>query len=63
MNRHPRVFTLIYFVSSILDVADGKAARMLDQTSKFGGVLDMVTDRWAQRSSLACIEPKGAAAD
>jgi CDP-diacylglycerol--inositol 3-phosphatidyltransferase len=45
MNRHPRIFTLIYFVSSILDVADGKAARMLDQTSKFGGVLDMVTDR------------------
>ena len=45
MPRHPRVFTVLYFVSSILDVADGQAARRLGQTSKFGAVLDMVTDR------------------
>ncbi|KAL7416129.1 CDP-alcohol phosphatidyltransferase-domain-containing protein [Mrakia frigida] len=47
MPYHPKVCTALYFTSSILDVADGKAARALGQTSKFGAVLDMVTDRCA----------------
>jgi CDP-diacylglycerol--inositol 3-phosphatidyltransferase len=47
MPHAPKLCTTLYFVSSILDVADGKAARALDQTSKFGAVLDMVTDRSA----------------
>lgn len=45
MPHAPKMCTALYFVSSILDVADGKAARALGQTSKFGAVLDMVTDR------------------
>lgn len=46
MPSHPKLFTALYFLSSILDVADGQAARALKQTSKFGAVLDMVTDRF-----------------
>lgn len=34
-----------YILSFAGDLVDGKVARMFDQTSKFGGVLDMVTDR------------------
>lgn len=34
-----------YFISQILDAADGYAARRLGQSSNFGAVLDMVTDR------------------
>ncbi|KAJ2778379.1 phosphatidylinositol synthase 1 (CDP-alcohol phosphatidyltransferase1) [Coemansia javaensis] len=34
-----------YAVSELLDVADGHYARKLNQCSKFGEVLDMVTDR------------------
>jgi CDP-diacylglycerol--inositol 3-phosphatidyltransferase len=34
-----------YMFAQLLDVADGHAARMLNQSSKFGAVLDMVTDR------------------
>jgi CDP-diacylglycerol--inositol 3-phosphatidyltransferase len=37
--------TLLYGVSCLLDAVDGQAARALGQTSKFGAVLDMVTDR------------------
>ncbi|KAK4686166.1 CDP-diacylglycerol--inositol 3-phosphatidyltransferase, partial [Tremellales sp. Uapishka_1] len=47
MPYHPKLCTLLYAVSSFLDVADGQAARALNQTSKFGAVLDMVTDRCA----------------
>lgn len=34
-----------YFLSCFLDALDGYAARVFGQTTKFGGVLDMVTDR------------------
>lgn len=36
-----------YFASALLDAADGYAARVLGQSSLFGAVLDMVTDRTA----------------
>lgn len=45
MNYHPKYCTLAYGISCLLDAADGHAARALKQTSKFGAVLDMVTDR------------------
>lgn len=45
MPIHPKMCTVLYFVSCILDAVDGQAARALNQTSKFGAVLDMVTDR------------------
>ena len=45
MSYHPKYCTIAYCVSCLLDAADGHAARALGQTSKFGAVLDMVTDR------------------
>jgi CDP-diacylglycerol--inositol 3-phosphatidyltransferase len=38
-------FVVCYSVGAILDLFDGMAARHLNQSSKFGAVLDMVTDR------------------
>jgi phosphatidylglycerophosphate synthase len=46
MPYHPKYCTLAYIASCLLDAVDGQAARALDQTSKFGAVLDMVTDRY-----------------
>ena len=40
-----------YLLSQLLDAADGYAARALKQSSTFGAVLDMVTDR----SSTTCL--------
>ena len=45
MSYHPKYCTLAYGISCLLDAVDGHAARALGQTSKFGAVLDMVTDR------------------
>ncbi|KAI0093961.1 phosphatidylinositol synthase [Irpex rosettiformis] len=53
MSFHPKYATLAYGISCLLDAADGHAARALGQTSKFGAVLDMVTDR-CTTSSLLC---------
>lgn len=38
-------FFLLYGFSYLLDAVDGVAARRLNQKSRFGAVLDMVTDR------------------
>jgi len=46
MSYHPKYCTLLYGVSCLLDAVDGQAARALGQASKFGAVLDMVTDRY-----------------
>lgn len=46
MSSHPIWCTTLYVVSCLLDAVDGQAARALGQTSKFGAVLDMVTDRY-----------------
>merc|ERR1711939_414094 len=40
-----------YMLSQLLDAADGYAARKLGQSSTFGAVLDMVTDR----ASTTCL--------
>ncbi|OBZ75531.1 CDP-diacylglycerol--inositol 3-phosphatidyltransferase [Grifola frondosa] len=53
MNYHPIYSTLAYCISCLLDAFDGHAARALGQTSKFGAVLDMVTDR-CTTSCLLC---------
>jgi CDP-diacylglycerol--inositol 3-phosphatidyltransferase len=37
----------LYFISCLLDAADGYAARYFGQSSGFGAVLDMVTDRYS----------------
>eukprot|EP01013_Petalomonas_cantuscygni_P017388 TRINITY_DN34542_c0_g1_i1.p1 TRINITY_DN34542_c0_g1~~TRINITY_DN34542_c0_g1_i1.p1 ORF type:complete len:217 (-),score=45.65 TRINITY_DN34542_c0_g1_i1:385-1035(-) len=43
----PLLFVIFYMTSFLLDAADGYAARTLHQSSRFGAVLDMVTDRMA----------------
>ncbi|KAM0486050.1 hypothetical protein ACHAPX_000751 [Trichoderma viride] len=45
MPLHPRTCTLLYSVSCLLDALDGYAARAFNQSTRFGAVLDMVTDR------------------
>jgi len=45
------LFFIFYSLSAILDIADGHAARAFNQCSKFGAVLDMVTDR----ASTSCL--------
>ncbi|KAM9779882.1 CDP-diacylglycerol--inositol 3-phosphatidyltransferase [Neosynchiropus ocellatus] len=39
--------TFCYLLSSLLDSFDGHAARALNQSTKFGAMLDMLTDRCA----------------
>jgi CDP-diacylglycerol--inositol 3-phosphatidyltransferase len=45
MPLHPRTCSLLYSISYLLDALDGIAARHYDQSTTFGAVLDMVTDR------------------
>ncbi len=45
MPLHPRTCSLLYSISCLLDALDGVAARHFDQATRFGAVLDMVTDR------------------
>jgi CDP-diacylglycerol--inositol 3-phosphatidyltransferase len=45
MPLHPRTCTAAYSISCLLDALDGMAARKFEQSTKFGAVLDMVTDR------------------
>ena len=52
MNHHPKYSTIAYCVSQLLDAVDGHAARYLGQASKFGAVLDMVTDRYVRTPSV-----------
>ena len=45
MPLHPRTCSLLYSISCLLDAVDGYAARVYNQSTTFGAVLDMVTDR------------------
>ncbi|KAG2253559.1 hypothetical protein Bca52824_083695 [Brassica carinata] len=45
------LFSLLYFFSFCCDAVDGWCARVFNQVSTFGAVLDMVTDR----VSTACL--------
>lgn len=44
-----------YLASSLLDAFDGHAARMLNQGTKFGAMLDMLTDRAATMCLLVTL--------
>jgi CDP-diacylglycerol--inositol 3-phosphatidyltransferase len=46
-DTHPVLFLVLYTSSFLLDAVDGEAARKFNQTSRFGAVLDMVTDRFS----------------
>jgi hypothetical protein len=54
MKDYPGYCTLLYSVSCLLDAFDGMAARALKQTSQFGAVLDMVTDRYGVLQIFIC---------
>ncbi|KAJ1983123.1 phosphatidylinositol synthase 1 (CDP-alcohol phosphatidyltransferase1) [Dimargaris verticillata] len=45
MENAPWTCFTLYGISCLLDVLDGQAARYFHQSSRFGAVLDMVTDR------------------
>ncbi|OAQ96656.1 hypothetical protein LLEC1_05480 [Akanthomyces lecanii] len=45
MPLHPRTCAFLYSISCLLDALDGYAARVFEQSTRFGAVLDMVTDR------------------
>eukprot|EP01080_Neovahlkampfia_damariscottae_P007249 gene7249-11567_t len=53
----PKLFLLLYFLSFALDGLDGMAARFFNQSTAFGTVLDMVTDRFSTAAlvSILCI--------
>ncbi|KAK7466998.1 phosphatidylinositol synthase 1 (CDP-alcohol phosphatidyltransferase1) [Stygiomarasmius scandens] len=53
MSYHPIYCTIAYSISCLLDAVDGPVARARGETSKFGAVLDMVTDR-CTTSCLLC---------
>jgi len=55
-------FVGYYCVSMLLDAIDGHAARYFNQSSRFGAVLDMVTDRFCS-NVLIMILAFGALAD
>ena len=41
-----------YMLSQLLDAFDGHAARILNQCTKLGAMLDMLTDRWDCNGAL-----------
>lgn len=53
MKQHPITCFILYSISCLLDALDGYFARSLNQATKFGAVLDMVTDR-CTTSCLLC---------
>lgn len=52
MKSHPISTITLYGISGFLDAFDGYAARRFNQGTKFGAVLDMVTDRCATSSLI-----------
>mmetsp|Transcript_16396 Transcript_16396/g.32847 ORF Transcript_16396/g.32847 Transcript_16396/m.32847 type:complete len:218 (+) Transcript_16396:66-719(+) len=50
-----KAFFGLYFVSYFLDCLDGLAARKLNQATRFGQMLDMVTDRCCTACLLALL--------
>eukprot|EP00249_Psilotum_nudum_P017631 c26417_g1_i2 orf=276-941(+) len=50
-----KLFMGLYFISFVCDELDGRFARLLNQTSTFGAVLDMVTDRVSTAALLVVL--------
>lgn len=51
----PTTFALYYSLAFVLDAFDGLAARVFNQSSDFGALLDMLTDRCATAALLVVI--------
>jgi CDP-diacylglycerol--inositol 3-phosphatidyltransferase len=63
MPTNPSIAISFYLLSGFLDAIDGHAARYLNQHTKFGAMLDMLTDRCANMCLcvvLAMLYPKWA---
>ncbi|EAZ63699.1 phosphatidylinositol synthase [Scheffersomyces stipitis CBS 6054] len=52
MKNHQLLTLIFYGISGFLDAFDGYAARKYNQGTRFGAVLDMVTDRCATSSLI-----------
>jgi CDP-diacylglycerol--inositol 3-phosphatidyltransferase len=61
MPTDPWTCAVLYVTSGLLDAVDGTAARHFDQCSKFGAVLDMVTDRSATTCLMSFLASRYAA--
>jgi len=55
MKEDYKTTVYLYSTSAILDAFDGWAARLLNQCSKFGAILDMLTDRVATTCLIMCL--------
>jgi CDP-diacylglycerol--inositol 3-phosphatidyltransferase len=53
--KTPSSFAVYYSISFMLDGLDGLAARVMRQSSEFGALLDMLTDRCATAALLVTI--------
>eukprot|EP00795_Rhopilema_esculentum_P015437 gene15437-6683_t len=53
MPTSPYVAGFLYLMSGFLDALDGHAARALNQASKYGAVLDMLTDSSMMKGKLS----------
>uniref|UniRef100_A0A8D0L780 CDP-diacylglycerol--inositol 3-phosphatidyltransferase n=1 Tax=Sphenodon punctatus TaxID=8508 RepID=A0A8D0L780_SPHPU len=65
MPTAPFTASSFYLLSGLLDAFDGYAARILDQGTRFGAMLDMLTDRCATMCllvNLALLYPDAALA-
>jgi len=51
----PLLFFVLYALSELLDAVDGYAARYFHQSTKYGAVLDMVTDRCCTTALLVVL--------
>lgn len=51
--EEPTIFFPLYVASFLMDALDGHLARKYDQCSRFGAVLDMVTDRFS--TAILCV--------
>ena len=63
MPLHPRTYSLLYSISCLLDALDGTAARYFEQTTQFGAVMDMVTDRCTTLCPVKCYSQQARSPD
>ena len=55
LSNNPLIAGICVQISSIIDGVDGELARILGKTSKFGGFLDSILDRFVDIAVIICI--------
>lgn len=55
MEKNHVIAIWCYVISALLDAVDGHAARYFNQSTKFGGMLDQLTDRCGTMCLLASL--------